>query len=81
MASNNRNRSPRQRMTTELEGRYGKIGIPAVAAAARYSSEHKKARRSIKDAGGGANKHDGNRRSSNHMTRFINSLTQVVVVI
>jgi hypothetical protein len=43
-------------MTTELEGRYGKIGIPAVAAAARYSSERKKARRSIKDAGGGANK-------------------------
>ena len=82
MASNNRNRSPPcQRMTTELEGRYGKIGIPAVAAAARYSSEHKKARRSIKDAGGGANKHDGNRRSSNHMTRFINPLTQVVVVI
>ena len=57
MASNNRNRSPpRRRMTTELEGRYGKIGIPAVAAAARYSSERKKARRSIKDAGGGANK-------------------------
>jgi hypothetical protein len=54
MASNNRNRSPRQRMTTELEGRYGKIGIPAVAAAARYSSERKRARRSIKDAGGGA---------------------------
>jgi hypothetical protein len=41
-------------MTTELEGRYGKIGIPAVAAAARYSSERKRARRSIKDAGGGA---------------------------
>ena len=53
MASNNRNRSPRQRMTTELEGRYGKIGIPAVAAAARYATERQRARRSIKDAGGG----------------------------
>jgi hypothetical protein len=39
----------------DLEERYGKIGIPAVAAAARYSSGRKRAR-SIKNAGGGANK-------------------------
>jgi hypothetical protein len=32
MPPNNRNRSPRQRMPTDLEGRYGKIGISAVEA-------------------------------------------------
>ena len=54
MPPNNRSRSPRQRLPADLEGRYGKIGIPAVVAAARYSSDRKRARRSIKDAGGGA---------------------------
>jgi phosphoenolpyruvate carboxylase len=34
-----------------LEGRYGKIGISAVQAAVRYSSDRKRAHRSIKDAG------------------------------
>jgi hypothetical protein len=34
-----------------LEGRYGKIGISAVQAAARYSSDRKRTPRSIKDAG------------------------------
>ena len=52
MPPNNRSRSSRQRLPTDLEGRYGKIGIPAVVAAARYSSDRKRARRSIKDAGG-----------------------------
>jgi hypothetical protein len=54
MPPDNQNRSPRQRLPTDLEGRFGKIGIPAVAAAARYSSERKRAGPSIKDAGGGA---------------------------
>jgi len=55
MPLDNQNRSPRQRLPTDLEGRFGKIGIPAVAAAARYSSERKRAGPSkIKDAGGGA---------------------------
>jgi hypothetical protein len=55
MQPNNRNRSARQRLPTDLEGRFGKIGIPAVAAAVRYSSEceRNRAHRSIKDAGGG----------------------------
>jgi hypothetical protein len=34
-----------------LEGRYGKIGISAVKAAVRYSSDRKRTHRSIKDAG------------------------------
>ena len=51
MPANNRNQSSRQRMPTNLEGRYGKIGISAVEAAARYSSERKRTQRSIKDAG------------------------------
>jgi hypothetical protein len=51
MPPNNRNRSPRQRIPTSLEGRYGKIGISAVEAAARYSSDHRRTHRSIKDAG------------------------------
>jgi hypothetical protein len=38
-------------MPTDLEGRYGKIGISAVEAAARYSSDRKRTRRSIKEAG------------------------------
>jgi hypothetical protein len=54
MLPNNRNRSLRQRMRTDLKERYGKIGIPAVEAAARYSSDRKTTHRSIKDAGGGA---------------------------
>jgi hypothetical protein len=55
MPPNNRNRSPRQRLPMDLEGRFGKIGIPTVAAAVRYSSERERnrAHRSIKDAGGG----------------------------
>ena len=51
MPANNRNQSSRQRMPTNLEGRYGKIGISAVEAAARYSSDRKRTQRSIKDAG------------------------------
>ena len=41
-----------QRLPTDLEARYGKIGIPAVVAAARYSSDGKTARRSIKTLAG-----------------------------
>jgi hypothetical protein len=54
MPPNNRSRSSRQRLPTDLEARYGEIGIPAVVAAARYSTDRKRARRLIKDAGGGA---------------------------
>jgi hypothetical protein len=49
MPVNNRNQSPRRRMPMNLEGRYGKIGISAVQAAARYSSD--RTHRSIKNAG------------------------------
>jgi hypothetical protein len=35
----------------DLEGRYSKIGISAVQAAARYSSDRKRTHRSIKDVG------------------------------
>jgi hypothetical protein len=52
MPPNNQNRSPRQRLPTDLEGPFRKIGIPAVAAAARYSSERTRARPS--NAGEGA---------------------------
>ena len=38
-------------MPMNLEGRYGKIGISAVQAAARYSSDRKRTHRLIKDAG------------------------------
>jgi hypothetical protein len=41
---NNQNRSPVQRLPTDLEAPFRKIGIPAVAAAARYSSERKEER-------------------------------------
>jgi hypothetical protein len=51
MPPNNQNWSPRQRAPTDLEGRYGRIGISAVEAAARYSSDRKRKHRSIKDAG------------------------------
>jgi hypothetical protein len=51
MLVNNRSQSPRRRMPMNLEGRYGKIGISAVQAAARYSSDRKRTPRSIKDAG------------------------------
>jgi hypothetical protein len=51
MVPNNQNRSPQQRVATDLEGRFGKVGIPAVWAAARYSTERKKPSASIKDAG------------------------------
>jgi hypothetical protein len=51
MPVDNRNQSPPPRMPMNLEGRYGKIGISAVQAAARYSSDRKRALRSIKDAG------------------------------
>ena len=51
MPVNIRNQSPRRRMPMNLEGRYGKIGISAVQAAARYSSDRKRTHRSIKDAG------------------------------
>jgi hypothetical protein len=56
MPLNNRNQSPRRRMPMNLEGRYGKIGISAVQAAAPYSSDRKRTHRSIKDAGEAANK-------------------------
>jgi hypothetical protein len=59
MPPNNRNHPPRQQMPTNLEGRYGKIGISAVEAAARYSSDPKKTRRSIKDAGQSAANKEG----------------------
>jgi hypothetical protein len=49
MSANNRNQSSRQRTPTNLEGRYGKIGISAVEAAARYSSNRQRTHRSIKD--------------------------------
>src|SRR5919204_2955920 len=45
MPVNNRNQS-RRRMPMNLEGRYGKIGISAVQAAARYSSGRKRTHRS-----------------------------------
>jgi hypothetical protein len=51
MPLNSRSRSPRRQMPMKLEGRYGKIGISAVEAAARYSSDRKRTHRSIKDAG------------------------------
>jgi hypothetical protein len=51
MPENKRNQSSSQRMPTNLEGRYGKIGISAVEAAARYSSDRKRTHRSIKNAG------------------------------
>jgi hypothetical protein len=51
MSANNRNQSSRQRTPTNLEGRYGKIGILAVEAAARYSSHRTRTHHSIKDAG------------------------------
>ena len=55
MPPNHRTRStPHQNSPTDLERRYGKIGISAVAAAARYSTNRKSARRSVKDAGGDA---------------------------
>jgi hypothetical protein len=54
MPPNNRNRAPRWRMRTDLEGRYGRIGIQAVEAAARYSSDRTRIHRSNKDADGGA---------------------------
>jgi hypothetical protein len=49
MPVNNRNHSSPRRMPMNLEGRYGKIGISAVQAAARYSSDRKRTHRS--DAG------------------------------
>jgi hypothetical protein len=54
MPPNNRSRSSRQRLPTDLEARYGKIGIPAVVAAARYSSDRirERAARSKTLAGG-----------------------------
>ena len=52
MPPNNQNRSSGQRLATDLEGPFRKIGIPAVAAAARYSSKRKRAR--LSNAGGGA---------------------------
>ena len=42
MPVNDRNQSPRRRTPMNLEGRYGKIGISAVQAAARYSSDRKR---------------------------------------
>ena len=54
MPPNDRTRSSHQNSPTDLERRYGKIGISAVAAAARYSTDRKSARRSVKDAGGDA---------------------------
>jgi hypothetical protein len=51
MSPDNHNRSPRQRMPMDLERRYRGIGISAVEAAARYSSESRRTHRSIKDAG------------------------------
>jgi hypothetical protein len=50
MPANNRNHPPRQQMPTNLEGRYGKIGISAVEAAARYSRDRERTHHSIKDA-------------------------------
>jgi hypothetical protein len=50
MPANNRNHPPPQQMPTNLEGRYGKIGISAVEAAARYWSDPKRTRRSIERA-------------------------------
>jgi hypothetical protein len=51
MPANNRKQSPRRSAPTDLEGRYGKIGISAVEAAARYSSASKKTDRAPKNAG------------------------------
>jgi hypothetical protein len=49
MPVNNRNQSPSRRMPMNLEERYGEIGISAVQAAARYSSDRTHC--STKDAG------------------------------
>jgi hypothetical protein len=51
MPVNSRSQSARRRMSMNLEGRYGKTGISAVQAAARYSSDRKRTHHSIKDAG------------------------------
>jgi hypothetical protein len=49
MPANNRKQSPRRQ--TNLEERYGKIGISAVEAAVRYSSAGKRMHRALKGAG------------------------------
>jgi hypothetical protein len=54
MPPNDRTPSSHQHSPTDLERRYGKIGISAVEAAARYSTDRKSVRRSVKDAGGDA---------------------------
>jgi len=41
MTSKDAAATPSQREEASLDGRYGKIGIPAVAAAVRYQSEAK----------------------------------------
>jgi hypothetical protein len=60
MPPNNQNRSSGQRLPTDLEGPFRKIGIPAVAAAARYTSERK--RRGPRTRAGGAGEKERSKR-------------------
>jgi hypothetical protein len=69
MPPNNRSRSSRQRLPTDLEARYGKIGIPAVVAAARIrATVRERAARSKTLAGPQPIKNQGSHRRSNPET-------------